>query len=359
MKTVLIVFFSFSIISAQSQINVPEPAIENSVQSNPIKQLEEVEKGEIKLKTQIPSDKLYAIIEQELTFNQANSYFVQKWKLYSQNSYRRTLTETELEDLQQYLNRMSQMEPENPRTLLAYYQIGQHSTERYEALKKAEKSIPNDSEILKQTIAFNEIIGKYETERELLVRVFRLTIYPLANTEYAQDVLTSVANDGILIVHGWEDYIAIRYAQLVQNIRNDIKVISLDLLNSSIYRKSLTQNGISIPSQSEINPNFFLELCSQNEYLKIHVSMTVAAPYLLGVSKSIYVKGLTFFYSSVLQDMFSQNFELWESLLSKKTALYGILWVIKFELTCYQVNHINKVPDISVSSSSLFSQLNL
>jgi len=39
-------------------------------------------------------------------------------------------------------------------------------------------------------------------------------------------------------------------------------------------------------------------------------------------------------------------------------ALSRIVWVIEFQLTCYEVNHIHKISHISISSCSSFSKLN-
>ena len=40
-------------------------------------------------------------------------------------------------------------------------------------------------------------------------------------------------------------------------------------------------------------------------------------------------------------------------------ALCEIQWVIKFQLTAKEVNHINEIVDIAIASGSPFSQLNL
>ena len=42
----------------------------------------------------------------------------------------------------------------------------------------------------------------------------------------------------------------------------------------------------------------------------------------------------------------------------EKLALSRIVWVIEFQLTCYEVNHIHKISHISISSCSSFSKLN-
>jgi len=44
---------------------------------------------------------------------------------------------------------------------------------------------------------------------------------------------------------------------------------------------------------------------------------------------------------------------------AKKRVLYGIPWVIEFELTNYKVNHVDKIVDIPVSSGPFLSELNL
>ena len=40
-------------------------------------------------------------------------------------------------------------------------------------------------------------------------------------------------------------------------------------------------------------------------------------------------------------------------------ALCEIQWVIKFQLTAKEINHINEIVDIAIASGSPFNQLNL
>jgi hypothetical protein len=42
----------------------------------------------------------------------------------------------------------------------------------------------------------------------------------------------------------------------------------------------------------------------------------------------------------------------------KKMVLYEILWVVKFEFATGKVNHVNKIPGVSITPCSFFSQLN-
>ncbi|MBU2020503.1 MAG: hypothetical protein KJ941_12725, partial [Bacteroidetes bacterium] len=208
MKTILLFLFSFSTITMWTQIIVPVPENKNSAEPKPSKALERSSEDVDFVEKKKIATEFNAANSQQLNYNQAYAYFNQKWNQFSRNPNRRTFSANEQQELQIYLGRMTQLEEKNPRSLLSYYLAGQHNTERYEALRLAEKSLPNDADVLKQLVAFNEIVGKFENERELLVRIFRLSIYPKTNIDYAQDVLASVANGGILVVHGWEDFLA-------------------------------------------------------------------------------------------------------------------------------------------------------
>lgn len=42
----------------------------------------------------------------------------------------------------------------------------------------------------------------------------------------------------------------------------------------------------------------------------------------------------------------------------KNSVLYEILWVVKFEFATGKVNHVNKIPGVSITPCSFFSQLN-
>ncbi|MBU2019451.1 MAG: hypothetical protein KJ941_07390, partial [Bacteroidetes bacterium] len=123
-------------------------------------------------------------------------------------------------------------------------------------------------------------------------------------------------------------------------------------LNSENYRKSLKQKGIFIPSQIEVNPSFVREFCLKNEQKNVQLSMTIAAPYFQIISQSIYVKGLTFYFSSILQDLYTENLILWEKGLAKQS-----LKVTGFTLNSNYLPILYQLRSGSVSSSSYGKKL--
>ena len=313
MKVFLLLFFTFffSLLWCQTNTPVPNQKTEKEELNT---QPASLEKSDAKMQSTMKKMESKSAIE---NFNEIALRYDQQWKSYSRNPYRRTLMDTELEELNGYLNRMTAQESKNFKSLLAFYQVGQHDIKRYEALKLAEKIAPSNEDVLKLNVAFFAITQKTEKEREYLLNLFRKGIYPMKNIDFFTDVISSVSVGGTLVVHGYEDYCGIRYVQLQQNKRKDVKVISLDFLNSSNYREQLKKLGFTIPAEELVDIQFLEKFCVRNENKDIHLSLTIAPPYLIYLKDKIYIKGLTAYFSRVTLDLYTENTQLWSKELNK------------------------------------------
>ena len=197
------------------------------------------------------------------------------------------------------------------------YTAGNYNVSLYNHLVEAERLRPNNSDVHVQLAAYHMI--KEEKKQAIaycdqLIASNRLTNDVL---KYAEDILVSTPKNGTLITHGFDDSYGVWYVQNVKNIRTDVRLVSLDFLQSKEYRNRLASKGYSLPKSTSIDVNYFKEFCQLNSGKGIAVSMTTPKEYFKPVLNEMYTTGLVFEYHSSEFKNFNRNVELWEKLLKK------------------------------------------
>ncbi len=177
------------------------------------------------------------------------------------------------------------------------YKIGNYDFERIEDLKMAAKLQPNHPEVIKSLSAFHYIQGDKELLKEQLSKMHSAKHFSSELTGFAEDVLNSMPDNAILLTHGEDDTYPLLIEQYINNTRQDVKVISLDHLQSEVYRNRLKNDGVRIPTGNKINTEYFKDFVSQNSE-NLVVATSLPQSYLKTVSNSISVEGLGFKVSS-------------------------------------------------------------
>jgi hypothetical protein len=177
------------------------------------------------------------------------------------------------------------------------YKIGNYDFDRIEDLKMAAKLQPNHPEVLKSLSAYYYIQGDSESLKQQLSKMYSAKHFSSQLSGFAVDVLKSMPENTILITHGEDDTYPLLIEQFVHKTRQDVRVISLDHLQSADFRDKLKKDGLIVPTGNTINTNFFKELISQNSE-KIVIATSIPQSYLSTVSNSINVEGLGFGVSS-------------------------------------------------------------
>jgi len=137
--------------------------------------------------------------------------------------------------------------------------------------------------------------------------------------DYAEDLVQSASKNQVLITHGFDDSYATAYVQLSKSIRTDVKLISLDFLQSEKYRQNLTAEGYKLPTRTTIDVQYFQEFCSLNTTKTLNISLTTPKEYLTPIQQNLFVVGLVFEYHTDLTfNNFDRNEELWTKVLTKK-----------------------------------------
>tara|TARA_R110002072_G_scaffold302402_2_gene485151 strand:- start:20087 stop:21226 length:1140 start_codon:yes stop_codon:yes gene_type:complete len=198
------------------------------------------------------------------------------------------------------------------------YTAGNYNLSLVSHLNEAEKLRPDNVDVLIHKTAYNIILGKKNESIAYANRVYASGRLSKSVVDYAEDILLSVPQNGTLITHGFDDFYGAFYSQGVNNVRPDVQIISLELLQSEEYRNRLKKKGYVIPSNKIVDVEFFKKLCSDNSTKNISVSVTTPKEYLRTISKNLFLTGLVMIYSNTPKENFVENEKLWNTTLKKK-----------------------------------------
>lgn len=197
------------------------------------------------------------------------------------------------------------------------YTAGNYDVTRIENLREAEKIMPNNSDVHAQMAAYS-IITRDADSADLYIDKMLTSGRLNSNTLlYAEDLLLSAPENGVLVTHGFDDTYSVYKKQQSDGVREDVTLISLDFLQSDFYRALLKEDGFQFPSDEVIDVNYLKSFCELNASKPISISMTTPKEYFLPMQSNLYVTGLVFEYHQEVYNNFDRNEELWNSGLTK------------------------------------------
>ena len=198
------------------------------------------------------------------------------------------------------------------------YQAGNYNTELVDFLNKAELLKPNNSDVHIQKVALHWSNADSLSSLGYLQKLKSVSRISQEMLSYAHDLLNSVPNNGILVTHGIDDSFSALYAQLEKKARKDVKIVSLEILQSKQMRADLMKKGLQLPLRVTIDVQYLKEFCSLNNNKGVALSMTLPKEYLTVLSDKLYITGLVFEYREEKGfNNFVRNDELWNDVLSK------------------------------------------
>lgn len=198
------------------------------------------------------------------------------------------------------------------------YVSGNYDISLIDDLRKAEKIRPENADVSVQMAAYHIISNNDDSTLlylEKLIKIGRLNPQVI---KYAEDLLISVPENGTLITHGFDDTYAVVYQQLKNKIRTDIRLVSLDFMQSETYRNQLVEEKYILPESAIINIDYLKNLCALNSKKKIGLSSTIPKEYLQEIIGSLYITGLVYEYHTETFNNYYRNDELWNYLLKKE-----------------------------------------
>lgn len=190
-------------------------------------------------------------------------------------------------------------------------------------LKEAERMQPDNSEVHVQLAAYYMIQNDRKNSLGYIDRLIENGRLSKSALLYAEDILLSMPKNGTLIAHGFDDMYAAWYQQKNNGVRPDVRVISLDFLQSAQYRKILSAD-YKIPESAIVDIAFLKHFCENNPEKRIGISLTTPKEYFQPLLHQLYIRGLVFEYSLVPFDNFEANAYLWKHVLKKELVFQSL-----------------------------------
>lgn len=230
----------------------------------------------------------------------------------------RTPSAAQQTQMNQVVDDLEQNAPESFEFHYFKYVAGNYNVALIEDLKKAESLRPQNSDVQIQMAAYNIIVNDQTNAQVYLEKLIKSTRLSQEVLDYAEDLLKSAPDKGTLITHGFDDTYACYYLQTVKKIRSDVRLISLDFLQSEKYRTDLKTAGYVLPDKVLIDVEYLQEFCSKNESKGLAISMTTPKEYLMPIQQNLFAVALVFEYHKELTyNNFYRNDYLWNEELSK------------------------------------------
>lgn len=230
----------------------------------------------------------------------------------------RTPSAAQQTQMNQVVDDLEQNAPESFEFHYFKYVAGNYNVALIDDLKKAESLRPQNSDVQIQMAAYNIIVNDQTNAQVYLEKLIKSTRLSQEVLDYAEDLLKSAPDKGTLITHGFDDTYACYYLQSVKKVRSDVRLISLDFLQSEKYRTDLKTAGYVLPEKVLIDVAYLQEFCSKNESKGLAISMTTPKEYLVPIQQNLFAVALVFEYHKELTyNNFYRNDYLWNEELSK------------------------------------------
>ena len=199
------------------------------------------------------------------------------------------------------------------------YLAGNYNVQLADHLLKAEQLKPNNSDVQIQKAAYYIILSDSLNAINCLKKIEQSTRISKEALAYAEDIVLSAPENGTLITHGFDDSYASYYIQYANKQRPDLTIVSLDFLQSDVFRDNLKKKGYVLPESKMIDVNYLKSFCELNEEKSIAISLTTPKEYLSVVSQNIFIVGLVAeYHKDQTVNNFYRNDYLWNEVLQKK-----------------------------------------
>ncbi|MEI8117107.1 MAG: hypothetical protein WCH03_06185 [Flavobacteriia bacterium] len=237
------------------------------------------------------------------------------------NKFQRTPLAAEQAEMDSKVKQLELIAPDSWEYKLSFYSAGNYNLNRASAIEQAYSMNPDNLEVQKQYLSLKYINGDTVNSGNTLSLMSLNEDISLAVERYTSDVLTSCTMNSTLITHGFEDTYGALFNQFSHQQRTDVKVISLDFLQSPQYRKALEEKGYVLPKSCKIDVGYLSQFCYLNAEKELFLSVTIPRTYLDPLSKQLFPVGLTFQYvDAPAEDLPIRQEDLWFYQLNK----YGL-----------------------------------
>ncbi len=271
---------------------------------------------EVTLKKTVASEKSANSKQIEM---KTNTSFLKNKKLAATQITSRTPTLEQQAEMNTAIDYYKLNAPESFEYHYFTYIAGNYNLDFIMHLEKAKELKPTNSDVIVQMAAYHTIISDTSASTKELSQLVQMGKIEADVLTYDNALLNSVSTNGVLLTHGFDDAYGSFYLQQNNNVRNDVKIVSLDLMQSKVYRDSLKKDGFQIPNSQVVDVQFFQDFCAQNQSKNLNLSLTFPKPYLQPQINQLEVQGLVYVFKDPSKNMASENQKIWKTLSLSKS----------------------------------------
>lgn len=229
--------------------------------------------------------------------------------------YRRSASPEELLSMKQSAQIYASLLPESFEKHFYTYLLNKYNPKQFSELQQAARLEPQRTEVQQELAAFGIAVNNQQLADSVATEMISQNKISAGLLTYATDLVQSVPpGNATLLLHGYTELIPVNYEKNTLG-RDDIQLISVDLMQSPEYQANLTSQGYVIPNSTFIDTTFVQSFCALNTSKNIYLSMSFPKDYLQGMSSSLGIVGLTFAYdqSATVFDRNNWNISLVEN----------------------------------------------
>jgi hypothetical protein len=264
---------------------------------------------EVTLKKTVASEKSANSKQIEM---KTNTSFLKNKKLAATQITSRTPTLEQQAEMNTAIDYYKLNAPESFEYHYFTYIAGNYNLDLIMHLEKAKELKPTNSDVIVQMAAYHTIISDTNASSKELSQLVQMGKIESDVLTYDNALLNSVSTNGVLLTHGFDDAFGSLYLQQNNNVRNDVKIVSLDLMQSKVYRDSLQKDGFQMPNSQIVDVQFFQDFCAQNQSKNLNLSMTFPKPYLQPQINQLEVQGLVYVFKDLSKNRATENQQIWK-----------------------------------------------
>ncbi|AEA45907.1 hypothetical protein [Fluviicola taffensis] len=289
------------------EIQIQSKSVRSEKKAKSLKadQLEEAEKSE--LKDSNNSSQLLKTAQFQFETNYSNS----KHQL-----YRRSPNNLEFSSMVKSANLYKEILPSSFEKHFYTYLISKYNPNQFNELEQAAKLNPTKTEVQQELAVFGIAVDNQELADSVTMQMITQNKITGGLLNYTSDLVNSIPANGTLLLHGYTELIPANYQRNTLG-RDDIELISVDLMQSSAYQDRLEAKGFVMPNTTFVDTAFVQNFCALNTTKNIYLSMSFPKEYFQGMSSSLTTVGLTFAYNQTSLDYNAWNISLFEKVWKK------------------------------------------
>lgn len=202
---------------------------------------------------------------------------------------------------------------------VARYLHLEKADEGWNHLSEAAALRPNSPELFPDLLCMNQIRGRFDEAASYAHRIKRAKTFSSAEIEYNLNTLNSIERNGVLVTHGYVDTYPLYVLQYDKSIRRDVRIVSLEWLQSATYRKTVGEwLGVRPESLAGSTTEALQVIFRSDAAVPLYLSLTIPPSELRRYDSELYCTGLAMKRSATALGNLESLRENWENLFQRK-----------------------------------------